>query len=179
MLVAQTVSHNGGYEKLAYLYAAQGDVQIVLRCLDSLNKRNETYDLHWNNSANIGGYFLMYRHRQFLKDFIKVFRRDWSARHIYVKTMVNQAGYQELRRVIKLIQHGNYNENLALFDFDLVKELFSIYKTIIKEEIKDKNELHFNLALLHKHQGVVYDRILRQTGLMSNSNLMDSLFAVA
>ena len=71
--IGQTVSHNGGYEKLAYLYAAQGDVSKVLRCLDSLNKRNEAYDQNWNNSVNIGAYFLMYRHSEQFQDFIKMY----------------------------------------------------------------------------------------------------------
>jgi len=178
--LAETVSHNGGYEKLAYFYAAQGDVQRVLRCLDSLNKHNETYDLHWNNSANIGGYFLMYGHSRPFQDLIKAYSKAIGVQqYIFVKTMVNQAGILELRRIIKFIQHGNYNENLALFDFNLVKELFGIYKATIEEEIKDKNELHFNLALLHKHQGVVYERILREKGVLSNSNLTDSLFSIA
>ncbi len=178
--LAETVSHNGGYEKLAYLYAAQGNVKLVLQCLDSLNRHNENYDLHWNNSANIGGYFLMYGHKRPFKDFIKAYSEEIGVQqHIFVKTMVNQAGVLDLRRIIKFIQHGNYNENLALFNFDLVKELFDIYKTTVEEEIKDKNELHFNLALLHKQQGVIYDRILRNKSLISNSNLTDSLFAVA
>ena len=71
--ILQTVSHNGGYEKLAYLYAALGDVPHVLSCLDSLNKYNDNYDQNWNNSTNIAGYFLMYGHRKEFQEFVKAY----------------------------------------------------------------------------------------------------------
>lgn len=177
--VAQTVSHNGGYEKLAYLYAALGDVYHVLRCLDSLNKYNENYDQNWNNSINIAGYFLMYGHTPAFLDFVGTYSKSIGIpKYTFIKTMANVAGLPELRRTVKFIQHGNYNENLALFDYDLVRELFRLYKELIESEIKDKNELNYNLALLYKHQGVVSDKIFRDSGRI-NQNLIDSLFSIA
>jgi hypothetical protein len=177
---AQTVSHNGGYEKLAYLYAAQGDVPKVLSCLDSLNKYNKNYDQNWNNSTNIAGYFLMYGHKQAFKNFVKVYSKTVGMPgYVFVRTIANLAGIEELRRCVKFIQHGNYNENLALFDYDLVKELFGIYKSTIEEEIRNKNELNFNLALLYKHEGAVYDKNYGIKAYRLNRNSVDSLFSLA
>jgi hypothetical protein len=89
------------------------------------------------------------------------------------------AGITESRRQVKFIQHGNYNENLALFDIDLLKELFEIYKSSIEEDIKDKNELNYNLALLYKHEGAVYGKIYREEAYSLNRNSIDSLFSLA
>jgi hypothetical protein len=177
---AQTVSHGGGYEKLACLYAAQGDVQHALRCLDSLNKYNDYYDQNWNNSTNIGGYFLMYGHTGSFRDFIRSYSKSIGIPcHAYLKTLVNLAGIKELRRTAKFIQHGNYNENLALFNFDLVKELFSIYQSTLEEDIKDKNELNFNLALLYKQEGVVFDKLSGESDIAWNRKACDTLFSIA
>ncbi len=177
---SQTVSHNGGYEKLACLYAALGNVPKVLRCLDSLNKYNETYDQNWNNSANISGYFLMYRHVNEFRDFV----RDYSKvlgipRHVFIRGIANRAGIENVLRTVKFIGHGNYNENLSFFDYGLVKELFGTYKTALEEEIKDRNELNFNLALLYKQQGVVYNKISKDSGDSIDRNYSDSLFSLA
>ena len=178
--VARSISHNGGYEKLAYLYAALGDVPHVLRCLDSLNAYNEDYDQNWNNSKNIGGYFLMYGHRREFQKFLKGYSNTLKIPdYAYLKTIVTMAGIPESRRQIKFIQHGNFNENLSLFDFDLIKELFGIYKSSIEEGIKDKNELNFNLALLYKHEGAVYGKKYREMASGLNRNSIDSLFSLA
>lgn len=178
--ILQTVSHNGGYEKLAYLYAAQGDVRNVLRCLDTLNKYNEKYNQNWNNSTNIGGYFLTYGHVQSFQNFVKAYSKAIGIpRYIYIKTITEQAGIREFRRIVKFLQHGNYNENLALFDTTLIKELFGIYKLTIEEEIKDKNEQNFNLALLYKEEGAVYGKISAESAGRLNRNFIDSLFSIA
>ena len=177
---AKTVSHNGGYQKLAYLFAAQGDVPNVLRCLDSLNFYNINYDQNWNNSTNIGGYFLMYGHDHSFQEFVKAYSKKLGLQsHTFVKTISYMAGIQQLQRGLKFIRHGNYNENLALFDYDLIKDLFRIYKSSIEDDIKDKNELNFNLAILYKQEGVVYDKISRERTYGYNRKYIDSLFSIA
>ena len=177
---AQTVSHNGGYEKLAYLYAAQGNVPKTLRCLDSLKKYNENYNQHWNNSTNVAAYFLIYGHTQSFLEFIADYsKRIDVPRHTFLRAMANTAGIQELRRSVKFIKHGNYNENLTMFGFDQVNELFGLYKSVLTVEVKDKDELNFGLALLHKQQGVVYDKLFRERGYGYDDRLIDSLFSIA
>ena len=89
------------------------------------------------------------------------------------------AGIPGLRRDVKFIQHGNFNENLTLFDYNIVKELFAIYKSSIEEEIKDKNELNFNLALLYKQEGAVYEKKYGEWDYRVNRNSIDSLFSLA
>ena len=176
----QTVSHNGGYEKLAYLYAAQGNVSNTLRCLDSLNTYNEQYDQNWNNSTNIAAYFLMYGHTKSFLEFIAVYSKRLNIpKHSFLKEMCNVAGIQEYRRIVKSIKHGNYNLNLELFDFNQVNELFGFYKSILVDDAKDKDELNFGLALLYKQQGVVCDKLLRDSGHPYDTGLIDSLFTVA
>jgi hypothetical protein len=178
--LAQTISHNGGFEILACLYAAQGDVPNVLRCLDTLNKYNENYSQYWNNPTNIGGYFLMYNHVQSFRHFVKSYSEVTGIpSHIFVKTIASLAGIEELRRTIKFIQHGNYNENLALFDYEHVKGLFDLYKSTIEEDIKDRNELNFNLALFYKQQGAVYEKISHGRPFVLNNDIIDSLFSIA
>ena len=174
---AQTVSHNGGYEKLAYLYAARGDVQNVLRCLDSLNKYNERYDQNWNNSTNIAGYFLMYGHTKSFQEFTKAYSTSIGIpQHRFIRAIANLAGIREINGGVKFIQHGNYNENLALFDYNQVKELFGIYRSTLEEEISDRNELNFNLALSFKQQGVVYDKISGKAMLQRTVILLTVFF---
>jgi hypothetical protein len=177
---AQTVSHNGGYEKLAYLYAASGDVQNVLRCIDSLNKYNERYDQNWNNTTNIAGYFLMYGHTKSFQDFTKAYSGSVGIQpHSFVRAIANLAGIREINGGVKFIHHGNYNENLNLFDYNQIKELFGIYRSTLQDDIRDKNELNFNLALSYKQQGVVYYKICRERDVEWNRKITDSLFSIA
>lgn len=178
--VAQSVSHNGGYEKLAYLYAALGDVPHVLRCLDSLNIYNDIYDQNWNNSTNIGGYFLMYGHTLAFKNFVRAYSQILGLPpYSYLRSITNLTGIEEIRRTVKFKQHGNYNENLAHFDYNLAKELFAINKSIIEEEFRDKNELNFNLALLYKQEGVFFHKIYGRNTNRISRNTIDSLFSLA
>ncbi len=176
----QTISHNGGYEKLAYLFAALGDVPKVLRCLDSLNKYNETYNQNWNNSTNIAGYFLMYNHDKSFQLFVNAYSKTLGIPgHLFIKTIANMAGMDDVRKTVKLINQGNYNENLALLDNVIIKKLFRIYKSSLEEEVKDRNELNFNLSLFYKHQGVIYDKISTDRATGFNRNYIDSLFSIA
>jgi len=178
--VVRKVNHNGGYEKLAYLYATLGNVPRVLQCLDSLNEYNENYDLGWNNSTNIAGYFLMYGKMESFKNFVKAYSKKLGTQQYrYIKSIANLAGIAELRREGKFISHGNFNENLVNFDLKLLKQLFEVHKSAIEEEIKDKNEMYFNLALLYKQQGVVYEKKYREMVYKSNRNSIDSLFSLA
>jgi len=176
----QTISHNGGYEKLAYLYAAMGDAPNVLRCLDTINKYNTDYDQNWNNSTNIAGYFLMYHHNQPFQEFVRDYSKSiGKPRHVFLKPMVTLAGVRELRTVFKFNKQVNYNENLAEFDPYLIKELFGIYTTTLNEEIKDKNELNFKLALSYKQEGVIYNKISPEWGFVVKQKSIDSLFSIA
>jgi hypothetical protein len=123
----------------------------------------------------------MYGHRQEFRKFVKEYSNNFLGitSHAYIKTIVTMAGIPESRRQVKFIRHGNFNENLSFFGYDLVKELFEIYKSSIEEEIKDRNELNFNLALLYKHEGAVFARNYQEKSHKLTPNTVDSLFSLA
>jgi hypothetical protein len=175
---AQSVSHYGGYEKLAYLYAAIGNVEKTLRCLDSLNATNENYDRLWNNSTNIAGYYLMYEHVGAFNEFVSAYtKRIGISKNSFMRAMVNFAGIEELRRTVKFF--GNYNENLALFDITQITQLFKLFEDVLRDELKDKNRLNFELALLYKQQGVTYGKLIQSHLVKLSPVVIDSLFALS
>ena len=61
----------------------------------------------------------------------------------------------------------------------IIKNLFRIYKSSLEEEIKDRNELNFNLALFYKQQGVVYSKISLDEAYGIKPGYIDSLFSIA
>lgn len=179
MGVNQNMLHNGGYQMLAYFYAASGNVNRTLQCLDSLKKSNQNYDKGFNNSTQIAGYFLQYGDRKAFLEFVTAYARDLDIpAYAYVKEILNRAAVPEIGSIVKFIKHGNFNDGLKFFGEQLVMELFDAAIAFSRRELKSPDALNFNLALLAKHHGVLEAKNAKRWGTRSQKR-SDSLFQAA
>ena len=176
---SQNMSHNGGYQMLAYFYAATGNVKRTLQCLDSLNKHIKLYDQSFNNSTQIASYFLSYGNQDAFLEFVTAYSKVLRIpAYAFVKEMLNRISVAAADNSIKFVKHGNFNDVLKFFDEHLATELFDVAKELSRRELKSIDALNYNLALLNKHQGILTAKKAAEWGIHSLAN-SDSLFNVA
>ncbi len=174
---AGKISHNGGYQLLAYLYAAEGMVNQTMRCMDSLRKHNPKYNELWSNGIDVAGYFAKFNRKEELKKFVSAYSKLLEVQeHLFYKAMLTRSGIFEFKQVVKTLNNGNVNDHLQFFGFDQLGILYTLYAESIQQEGKSKDELNFLLALLYKQQGVYYSKQIRDKGLEVNPELVHDLF---
>ena len=162
-------SHNGGYQTLAYLYAATGNVPRVLQCMDSLNKYNQNYDLLPNNSTHVALYLLMYNHAEEFKEFVVTYAKGLGLEaHAYVEEMLAKIGIMNNLLIVKFLKHGNFNINFILADEITRELLFSAAYEISRQELKSPDALNFKLARLSKLEGVLLAKKDAERGIFGN-----------
>ncbi len=176
---AQNFSHNGGYQMLAYLYAANGNSKKALQCLDSLKKYNPTYEKAFINSTHVSVYFLIYGHPDAFSEFIEVHSTNLGIpAHAYVKEILTNVGVLSANNGLKYIKHGNINDNLQFLGVSVKAHLFSHARELCKRELKIPDALNFNLSLLYKLEGVLVAKETRENGIIDRKK-SDSLFQEA
>ncbi len=82
-------NHSGGYQIMAYLYAALGDIRRVNACVDSLSKALPNYKNFADGSLQIA-YLLTYNHLPELIDHWKLWCATNSPRRIPLRAMAEQ-----------------------------------------------------------------------------------------
>ena len=152
---------NGLYQDLAYLYAAAGKTEMVLKCMDSLLHYQAGFlqsDLatHVENASNIAAVFYIYEKTDKLDEFVAGYcnRKEISTSEFYNRlvswsppdaaTTNFYAGAGGQTFVNMNIQFSS--DNMLTFFFAKLKE--EISKT------NDTNERNFNLAVIHKNEGI-------------------------
>jgi hypothetical protein len=158
---------NGLYQDLAYLYAAAGNAEKVLQCMDTLLRYQENfyqndYATYIENASNIAAVFYTYETTSHLDSFVSVYCREKNIGTIeFYNRLVSRA-------LVDIEVSGNTNfyaggggqsfSNLNIkFSND---QMLSFFFTKLKEEIskiKDNNERDFNLAVILKNEGILYD----------------------
>jgi energy-coupling factor transporter ATP-binding protein EcfA2 len=175
----QNFSHNGGYHLLAYLYAAVGNVNRTLQCLDSLRHFKTDYDKQFTNSRQAGAYFLLYQHAPAFREFAERYSAKLGIpRHVYVIELLSSAGIRYVDHFLKFIKRGNVNDNLRFLDGTSRKQLFDFAGEFIRTELKTPDDVNFNLALLYKLYGALNDKIESQQELRKSTGV-DSLFRIS
>jgi hypothetical protein len=157
---------NGLYQDLAYLYAAVGKRGMVLQCMDTLLRYQESfyqndYATHIENAANIAAVFYTYGTTDLLEEFVQGYcnRKNITTVEFYNR-LVSRAMFEPFEPAYTNFYSGGggqtiANLNLIFSDNDMI--IFFFNK--LKEEglkIKDNNERNFNLAVILKNEGILF-----------------------
>lgn len=154
---------NGLYQDLAYLYAASGKPDMVLRCMDSLLQYQAGFHLndyatHIENASNIAAVFYTYGTTDYLDEFVTGYCNRKNIGKVEFYNRLVSASMTDIRL------QGNLNfsaggggqifSNLSIkFSSD---QMLSFFFDLLKTEIlksKDSNELNFNMAVALKNEG--------------------------
>lgn len=157
---------NGLYQDLAYLYAASGNLEKVLQCIDSVLRYQESfhqndYATHIENAANIAAVFYTYGTTDLLDGFVQGYckRKNIGALEFYYR-LVSRAlpetfsiGYADFYSGVG--QQIFCNMNLQ-FSGD---NMLSFFFNKLKEECMKINgvaERNFNFAIILKNEGSLF-----------------------
>ena len=176
---ANQFKHFGGYQELAYLYGALGEVNKVKFCVDSLLKDHPTYSTFRTNILNIATYLFKEGYVKEADDLLGYYARKQSTskKELY-ELWLNTSGFLDLHLYIKIQGGENHNPNLELLDFNFVSKLFDQYYKVLLNEYKTPDALNYNLALYHKHRGITLTKINTDKGGIFQFDA-DSLFALS
>ena len=164
IFLAYGFKFNGLYQELAYLYAATGNSEKVLQCVDSLLLYNQNnfqgdYAACGDNAANIAAvYFLNEKHDQ-LGAFVSGYcsRKNINEEEFYARLIgrtlhsYNAVGNLELYPWMNNIQ----NLNLQFSSRNQLSFFFNKYREGVQSIIKDPNQKNFFMALSFKDEGIL------------------------
>jgi energy-coupling factor transporter ATP-binding protein EcfA2 len=157
---------NGLYQDLAYLYAASGNAEGAIKCMDSLLRYQENfyqndYATHIENAYNIAAVFCLYGTPSNLDIFVQDYcsRKNISTVEFYNR-MVSQALLDDYLSSVTNFYAGAggqefANMNLKFCDDEMLAFIYSKLKDEILK-IQDINERNFNLAVILKNEGVSF-----------------------
>lgn len=157
---------NGLYQDLAYLYAAAGKPGMVLQCMDTLLRYQESfyqndYATHIENAANIAAVFYTYGTTDSLEEFVQGYcnRKNITAVEFYNR-LVSRAMFEPFETSYTNFYAGGGGQGFAnmnlVFSSD---EMISFFFNKLREgilKIKDNNERNFTLAVILKNEGVLF-----------------------
>lgn len=184
--IGYSLQHNGLYQELAYLYAAQGQNERVMQCLDTLLAFNNTYfennyNDFYDNATNILAVYVTYRQTSKIDDFIlgycqksgispvEFIQRAIGRMYIDYAAMDNFMFYS--------ITGETYaNLNIKFPTEDLVDALFQLQHKIILNNTAGDDQ-YFNLALAYKNEGILRNFRLEIRG--KSDQALDTLFQAA
>ena len=157
---------NGLYQDLAYLYAAAGKPEMVLQCMDTLLRYQESfyqndYATHIENAANIAAVFYTYGTTNFLEEFVQGYcnRKNITTVEFYNR-LVSRAMFEPFEAGYTNFYSGGggqsfANKNLIFSSDDMISFFFNKLKEEILK-IKDNNERNFTLAVILKNEGILF-----------------------
>ena len=157
---------NSLYQDLAYLYATAGKPAMVLQCIDSLLRYQESfhqndYATHVENAGNIAAVFYTYGTTDFLDEFVQGYcnKKNISKVEFYNR-LVSRAMFEPFESGYTNFYSGGGGQSFAnmnlVFSSD---DMITFFFTKLKEEIlktKDINDRNFNLAVILKNEGISY-----------------------
>lgn len=156
---------NGLYQEAAYLYAASGEVDKTLQCIDSLLRYQEgfyqnDYATHIENASQIAAVFYLYGNTNVLDGFVQEYCKKKNIGTVeFYNRFVSWALFD-----ISVSGHTNFYaggggqefSNLVIrFSSD---QMLSYFFAKLKAEILkvgDSNERNFNMAVILKNEGSV------------------------
>jgi energy-coupling factor transporter ATP-binding protein EcfA2 len=157
---------NGLYQDLAYLYAAAGNSEMVLQCMDTLlqyqqNFYQNDYATHIENAANIAAVYYTYGTTSRLDQFVEGYctRKKISTVEFYDRLVTRSVidGYTNSNVNFYAGAGGQIFSNMNIkYSSD---EMLSFFFTKLKAQIlkiNDNNERNFNLATAHKNEGNLF-----------------------
>jgi len=158
--------HNGLYQLIAYLYAAEGNSAKALQCMDTLLRYSQQnyqqdYAAGADNAAHIAATFFQYdKTGQELDVFVKGYsQRKGITEEEFYNRMIGKTlqFYSGAPSNLHLAWFMDTNSNLSLQfpDKDMLSRLFNKYRSIIESTIANPDKRHFQLALSFKNEGIL------------------------
>jgi hypothetical protein len=153
---------NGLYQDLAYLYAAAGKPEMVLKCMDTLLRYQESfyqndYATHMENASNIAAVFYIYGVTNHLENFVNGYcnRKNTSTTDFYNRLVSWALINYDATTSANFYSGGGgqtfFNLNLKLSS----DEMLAFFFTKLREEISkinDSDERNFGLAVALKNE---------------------------
>jgi len=174
---------NGGFQTVASLYAAAGDVKGVAWCFDQLKSQPDYFsDRLFNNYANVIGYFYQFGHRGSVPAVVAHVTSNYPAilPHNAYRELLIRSGYiNPLFRVNFLIrrpqtEEGNLFANLCLSSREQVQAISEDYQKSLAL-ITDPAERDFALAMTYKRIAMAQHKYYFDRGLSVSTASLDAL----
>ncbi|SRR5579871_1297892 len=178
---------NGLYQELAYLYAAAGNSEKALQCMDSLlrysqNNYTGDYAAGADNAANIVAVYFSNNKTEKLDDFVNGYclRKKISPEEFYARLIGRTLPGISIASNLNLYWWAKRKNNLNL-KFNSREQLSSYYnkhREIIRSTVKDNDERNFLLALSFKNEGIekALNKEQSAKGESTTSQLFDQAF---
>ena len=153
-------THNGGYQELAILYAVSGDAGKVISCYDSIVKYNPNYKTTWRMSFKALALYIISSNSLSSKDINSIcnkYEKYAGITHLkFVESVINSLDSYisswELKNNSNSEPYSNFITSVVYKEsYD---KIFDYYINEVKTEVKDKNELSFNMAIINKKRGM-------------------------
>lgn len=157
------IRYNGLYQDLAYLYAATGNTDRALQCIDSVLRYEENfyennYATHVENASQVAGVFYAYGKEKELESFVKGYcdRKKISTIEFYHRLVAWMFIDFDITGPTNFYAAGGgqtyANLNLKFASDDMLKFFYARWKEQINT-IKDNDERNFSLAVAMKNEG--------------------------
>jgi energy-coupling factor transporter ATP-binding protein EcfA2 len=156
--------HNGLYQQLAYLYAATGNSERALQCMDTLlaNSQNNfqgDYASGGDNAANIAAVYFRYSNMDALNVFVDGYcaRGKITGNEFYERMIARTLHSLETSGTFRLFNFMNETLNLNI-KYPGRKQLglyFKKYRETIEASIAAGDQKNFLLALSYKDEGIL------------------------
>ena len=176
---------NGLYHELAHLYAANGQIQKTLACVDSLIKYNDNYytnkyESNADNATNIAATYYLNGKENEMQEFIDAYAQKAGISTIkfyeyllgnsiptaYFPGTLNIIGFLDMKYNLNL-QAGKEKQRAFFYDQ---------YRIEINAHARSDNEKNFLLALSYKNQGI-HEALQRElSDSPENSDISQSYF---
>jgi len=175
--------YNGGYQTMASLYAAAGNVNGVAWSFDQLKSQSDYFsDRLFNNYANVVGYLYQFGHRSSVPTIVSYLTKNYPALppHIVYRELLTRSGYiNPLFRVNFLIrrpqtEEGNLFANLCLSSREQFKSIAEDYQKSLAG-LKDQAERDFALAMSYKRIAMAEHKYYFDRGLPVPNASLDAL----
>ena len=177
---------HGLYQELAYLYAASGNQELALRCVDTLlfynqNYHQDNYDNIPDNATNIAVYFYLYNHPEKLTPFVKGYcaRKGVSEEEFYDRLLArcrtSFLAFATLESFYRF-QSLYHNTNVEFGRDEQVKFFFDAYRGAVNTAETTPEAKNFYLAVSYKNEGLFQAKRRMDAGLKRDSIALKILF---
>lgn len=173
----ENVANNGGYQELAFLYAALGQSDKVRMCVSKLSETNAGYKNFTTGIYNVVSYLADYGHTDAMDEVVAFYCGVEHMTHSdFYEVWLNRSGIMTVHLGQKLFDGSNHNNNLELLSDRTLVILFARYYSWIIKENSNPDELNFRLSLYYKHYGSVVAKLQYDRRTMLAGKVVDSLY---
>jgi hypothetical protein len=155
--------HNGLYQELAYLYAAVGNSERALQCMDTLLSYSliyfqGDYASGADNAANIASVFFTNSTIEKLDEFVQGYcaRKKVDEEHFYGSLLARSMSDRTAAASLDLYFWMNVkvNLNLRFSSTDQLKFFYEKYRQRVGATIPDPDQKNFLIAHAYKQEGI-------------------------